>query len=417
MLPPPVRLVLVLLVAATIVFPVAVALARSYDEINANHSLDLRAGRKALESSLRSLEAHRFREAMQNVLTSGRAIKGFYHTSAWRSEWRTVLSEQLGLLDGKREQISDIFDRERSSSDTAAEIKWGKKQDWPSLLKASSHGLHVTVAGSHIDSFDLVTAHIDSLNLANRDKLHIQFNRTLNRGEFHQTKDAAKRRAILSDQELSEGEASTFIALRDYCLRNPTSLVYYLHLKGACCTRKTEPLGARHVTTWREAMNAFVLEFPSICLRALLQGYDSCGMESQGGTYSGNFWWANCQHVRRLPPLANRLDAYAVEYAIFNAFRGDAGKNEEYSYKCGYSTFNCNVDHYVQECPRLNYIHKLLESVISYNLPPNFGGNGSPFEPTKTGGELYYNVSVRKFEDKRKSILDGCIRGRTAPSS
>jgi hypothetical protein len=404
-------LFLLLLLFFTVTHGLTVA--RSYDEMNANHSLDLRAGRKALESSLRSLEAHRFREAMQNVRAGSYEIKGFYHTSVWRSEWRSVLSEQLGLLDGKREQISDIFDREnRKSPDD--EIKWGKKQDWPSLLKASSHGLHVTVAGEK-DDLDLVTAHIDSLNLANRDKLHIQFNRTINRGEFHQTKDAEKRRAILSDQELSEGEASTFIALHDYCVRNPQSLVYYLHLKGACCTRKTEPLGARHVTTWREAMNAFVLEFPSICLRALLQGYDSCGMESQGGTYSGNFWWANCQHVRRLPPLVNRFDAYAVEYAIFNVFHGDAGKNEEYSYRCGYSTFNCNVDHYVQECPRLKYIHKLLESVVSYDLPLNFRGYGSPFEPTRRG-ELYYNVSVRKFEDKKKSTLDACVRGRSLPS-
>ena len=34
-------------------------------------------------------------------------------------------------------------------------------------------------------------------------------------------------------------------------------------------------------------MNAFNIEFPSICLRALLKGYNTCGVENQDAHYSG----------------------------------------------------------------------------------------------------------------------------------
>ncbi len=51
-------------------------------------------------------------------------------------------------------------------------------------------------------------------------------------------------------------------------------------LTGGCCFRKT---GMEHmpVASWREEMNAMTLEFPSICLRAMLKGYSTCGVENQ----------------------------------------------------------------------------------------------------------------------------------------
>ena len=53
-------------------------------------------------------------------------------------------------------------------------------------------------------------------------------------------------------------------------------------------------------------MNAFNIEFPSICLRALLKGYNTCGVENQDAHYSGNFWWADCEHIASLSKPHNR---------------------------------------------------------------------------------------------------------------
>ena len=41
------------------------------------------------------------------------------------------------------------------------------------------------------------------------------------------------------------------------------------------------------VASWREVMNTFNIEFPSICMRALNDGYSTCGMEYQEAHYSG----------------------------------------------------------------------------------------------------------------------------------
>ena len=78
---------------------------------------------------------------------------------------------------------------------------------------------------------------------------------------------------------------------------------------GGCCVRKSEPSKEGHkraVASWREVMNTFNIEFPSICLRAMLDGYSACGMEYQDAHYSGNFFWAHCDHVAALPRLWNR---------------------------------------------------------------------------------------------------------------
>lgn len=356
-----------------------------FDDVR-NHTMDLRQGRKSIENALRLLESHRFREVVRRLRDLKVRLKGFYHTSAWRGEWRAVMSEQLQLLDGKREQLNGLFDRERATSDG---IEWGRRP-WTSLLEHSEE-LHVTVASSKPSDLDLISSFIGGLDLTHKERLKFVFNETLPRGSFGKLSPQERDKLMERRSDLSEGESATFLALYDYCTveekAGRKSFVYYFHTKGACCTRKTEKLGARCVTTWREAMNAFALEFPSICLRALLDGYDSCGMENQEGTYSGNFWYANCDAVANLLPLSNRFDAYKVEYGIFQ-YTTDARKNEEHSYKCGYSTYNCYVNHYEKECPRSSYIHKLTQYGAQYELPPNFDGTKSENRLNSGSGSL-----------------------------
>jgi len=98
----------------------------------------------------------------------------------------------------------------------------------------------------------------------------------------------------------------------------------------------------------------------------------------------------------------DRFDAYKVEYAVFK-YSKDAGINEAESYKCGYSTYNCNVDHYTAECPRQSYLHKLVQYASSSELPPNFDG---------AKDEVVWNQKERRFDNHRKSILQGCAEGR-----
>jgi hypothetical protein len=119
-------------------------------------------------------------------------------------------------------------------------------------------------------------------------------------------------------------------------------------------------------------MNSFVLEFPSVCARALLRhGYSACGTEGQSGHYSGNFFWANCQHVAKLDLPETRFNAWLYEYFVLS----NSGKlNHKVGYECGYSAFHCDIDHYHFECPRAKYRDLLmrLTSATEPELPQTY---------------------------------------------
>ena len=77
---------------------------------------------------------------------------------------------------------------------------------------------------------------------------------------------------------LSEGEAATTLAMHDYCTAEKkagrNAAVFYLHNKGGCCVRQTEPSKEgfkRAVASWREvciAIQPFSLQpiLRHICL-------------------------------------------------------------------------------------------------------------------------------------------------------
>ena len=123
---------------------------------------------------------------------------------------------------------------------------------------------------------------------------------------------------------------------------------------------------------WRDLMNAFTIEFPSICLRALLAGYSTCGSEYQDAHYSGNFWWARCDHVARLKPLRNPFDAHAAEFFVLKS-SPDYGTMLKLAENCGYNPFHCGVNHYDFQCPRTLYAPTVLRAVIGADaeLPHN----------------------------------------------
>jgi len=230
----------------------------------------------------------------------------------------------------------------------------------------------MVVAGSDEADKRKVEKLVDDLHLRGRNKINIHFNRTVARSSTKnlspEDKETLKREGVAKG--LSEGEVSTVTAMHEYCKKEVSAgrkaFVYYLHSKGACCTRSREKTLA--ITTWRDAMNAFSLEFPSICLRALLAGYSACGMELQDGHFSGNYFWGSCDHIAALPSLWDRFDAYAVEYFIFNVSKHHH-YNQAFSNRCGYSVHNFHVNHYATPCWRPSYIPKLFSYLLSDDVP------------------------------------------------
>jgi len=125
-------------------------------------------------------------------------------------------------------------------------------------------------------------------------------------------------------------------------------------------------------------MNAFIIEFPSLCLTALLEGYSACGVEllysgRLPAHYSGNFWWADCSHVAALPGLWDPINnAYSCEHVLFNVSTHNHHRMA-YVDNCGYNMFNCMVNHYQKPCPRYRYIHRIEELLTATPLLPSPG--------------------------------------------
>ena len=105
---------------------------------------------------------------------------------------------------------------------------------------------------------------------------------------------------------LDDYEAPTHEYLQRYCNGFPQSLVYYFHCKGV--THPDSPLKER-IVRWRRLMEQFILTEWRDCVEALLAGNVACGVNLKGlddgmswRHFSGNFWWARCDHINRLPP-------------------------------------------------------------------------------------------------------------------
>jgi hypothetical protein len=183
----------------------------------------------------------------------------------------------------------------------------------------------------------------------------------------------------------TEGEYHTLTNLHKYCRRAVANkenvIVFYFkalspHRRKAfhpAVNSDDHPFG-----TWRDLQNAFTIEFPSICIRALLKGYSTCGVLSNGKFYEGNYFWASCNHVAALPglwdPINNGRDC---DYFLFNVSSSGRYK-DSWPLSCAYNVFDARAK--VQEVLifRAAYatrIHHLVKSSHLDESPHNRGIN------------------------------------------
>jgi len=337
---------------------------------------------RMLELSMRGYEATRFNEVANRLKNKGYSVKGFYHTSSWQEHWQGVIEEQLEIMDGRRARLTEKVQRHGHSHSGVPH--------WASLLDIATD-LHMSVAGVEED-FEKISKAVRNLDLRNGDKISMHRYDTIERFSSKEAQTAA----IAKHPDVSSGEYPTIRALSQHCKAERDAgrkaMVYYVHNKGGCCTKATNnPVG-----NWRDMMNAFVLEFPSICMRALEAGYSTCGPAYQTGHYSGNFWWADCEHVADLSIPHDRFAAHDAEYYILTVTR-DYGHDCDMAENCGYNPFHCKVNHYDFLCPRSRYQGVILNNLLNDELPPN---------PTHT-----YNNNTLAF------VQHQCSRLRALPSN
>ena len=119
--------------------------------------------------------------------------------------------------------------------------------------------------------------------------------------------------------------------------------------------------------SWRKYLSYFNIQCYGECVKAL-NDYDTCGVDWRTNPvphYSGNFWWANSNYLKKLPKIQtlNKPNSPIILTLRHNA--------EMYIGMC--STVNPRVLHqsnisqyerHLYEYPSLNYINKISEENI-----------------------------------------------------
>lgn len=353
------------------------------------------------------LETDNWRRQMKLMADKNISLQVFYHTSRWQGHWKQIIIEHMLLLDGKRTEfpvdmkhpvggpprylgvgkktgMNDSTlqrqheNRFHNTKPSYGGLVWSDVAGWAAIMDYAK-GIYINTVGSTATDSASVQQAILSLPISFKEKISWNYNRTINRGTYSQS-NAERRAAIDADPLVSEGEITTINKMHTYCKEqkrlNKKAFILYFHNKGAQHVRRAnDPIDRPNpVASWREFMNVFAIEYPSICTRALQLGYTACGAENQDGSYSGNFFWGDCDHVAELPEVWTRFDAWAIEYFVFNVSfhhhkRGIYGEN------CGYNAYRCvKIDHYAKECPRRRFRDTLATYITQGStLPPNIG--------------------------------------------
>ena len=143
---------------------------------------------------------------------------------------------------------------------------------------------------------------------------------------------------LFQNHDTSLYERPTLCALQEKCLQSSNHAnILYFHTKGI--TRKNP-----NVTDWSMVMEYFLIDNWRDCLQALKTA-DVCGVNFQYMPckhFSGNFWWANSNHICTLP---KRIGAQYLDPEMWIGL----------GFPQMHSMHNSNVDHYFQPYPESCY--------------------------------------------------------------
>jgi hypothetical protein len=117
--------------------------------------------------------------------------------------------------------------------------------------------------------------------------------------------------------------------------------VYYFHNKGVShyknddwvqnCVPTVTTEDYCNAIHWRKYMESFLLERPTLCLRAMLyHGAQTCGVNivfCYRWHYSGNFWAASCDYIATLPPTIQLSSADGQDHYNYIAAETWIGYN------------------------------------------------------------------------------------------
>lgn len=151
---------------------------------------------------------------------------------------------------------------------------------------------------------------------------------------------------LYQDSNLELFEFKTLNLLKGFARENESYNILYIHTKGT--NSDTKP-----INDWRKYMLYFLVEKYNECFK-ILENFDTCGVDLRKNPtlhYSGNFWWANSNHIKNLP-----------EFKDMGVILSERHKAEFWICLFGkhYSMWDCGIDVYQRhlfEYPKNKYVN------------------------------------------------------------
>ena len=135
-------------------------------------------------------------------------------------------------------------------------------------------------------------------------------------------------------------EIQTINLIRTFCEYNENSQILYLHTKGITHNNDSK------VADWTNMMIYFLVNNCNNCIK-LLESYDTVGcnyLDDPCKHYSGNFWWANGNYIKKLNKIETLL-RHDAEWWLLS--------NETVNSYCVHDSL---INHYKIEYPKEKYI-------------------------------------------------------------
>lgn len=319
--------------------------------------------------TLQALESARMLRVVQQYRKTNISVEVFYHVSSWQPYWKEVVTEQLHLLDG----------RQLVRGRKGAQWMYTTKKSEPNVASIASK-ITILLHGDEAQ-VGMMKEAVLACKVAFLHKVSFRHSAAVERTLIRDSrpKEHAAIRAAAEKKGATAGEYPTIEALHQHCKRQVAGgvngVVLYMHNKAGCCRKGEAPQ-----SDWRDLMNTVTVEFASVCLRALYDGHSACGAEYQDMHFSGNFWWASCNHVAMLPPLWDPINnAWEAEFFLTNVSKSWE-QRDPFGVECAFRPFHCRVDHYWKHCPRGKYVSAISPLLASDELP--YVGYHGHDEPT-----------------------------------
>lgn len=114
-------------------------------------------------------------------------------------------------------------------------------------------------------------------------------------------------KAVVVRGRLEDYEHLTLSVLHKESRTNDDFKAWYMHTKGISGHGDKEA-----IRDWRLVMEHFVIDRYEDCIAAL-SSCDACGVNKRPSPphFSGNFWWANSSHLKRLPLITDKSRGFA----------------------------------------------------------------------------------------------------------